>query len=97
MDRARLKSSWDTTSKHLTAARALLPLVPIASDDGATLENFEQFLEHNELGLALDELAGVGLKNGASVAFWKLLKLAAENMHLPDQDEIDRELRKHEV
>ena len=67
--------------------------MPIASDDGATLENFEQFLEHNELALALDELTGLGLKNGAPVEFWKLLKLAAKRMQLADQTEINAQLR----
>jgi hypothetical protein len=97
MDRDELISSWDATSRDLSAARALLPSVPVASDDGATLDNFEQFLEHNELALALDELVGIGLANNAPVTFWRLVKSAAANMHLPDQSEIDLQLKKHEV
>ena len=91
-DRANLHASWDATTRDLTAARRLLPKEPLSSDDGATLENFEQFLKHNELALALDEIIGLGAKNSAPLQFWQLLKLAADRMSA-DQTEIDRHLR----
>ena len=90
-DRAKLHASWDATARDLAAARALLPAVA-SGGDGATVESFERFLERNELALALDELAGVGMANNAPVAFWKLLKSAAVRMSLPDQTEIDQYL-----
>jgi hypothetical protein len=63
----------------------LLPENPKPGEDGGTVANFELWFEHNELELALDELADVGAANQTSQGFWQALILAAENMGLQDR------------
>ena len=76
--------SWEVTTQHLQAARALLPsqLTQYPESESGSLHGFEEFLAYNELELALDELAGLGEANRCSVEFWHELTLAAENMQL---------------
>lgn len=54
------------------------------------LENFEDFLSHNELGLALRELAAIGLEYPVPADYWHKLKKAAEVMGLSDERGIFR-------
>jgi hypothetical protein len=82
MSRTELEESWAVTAQHLGAARALLSANPAPGPDGGTLARYQDFLEHNELELALDELADVGLANSPPADFWRNLCRAAENMGL---------------
>jgi hypothetical protein len=82
MARAELEQSWAVTVQLLEAARALLPGDPAAGPDGGTLMGYQEYLGHNELELALDELADVGAGNSAPAEFWSKLGRAAENMGL---------------
>jgi GNAT superfamily N-acetyltransferase len=82
MARADLEKSWAITVQHLEAARALISAGAAPGPDGGTLARYEEFLEHNELELALDELADVGDGNSPPAQFWRKLGLAAENMGL---------------
>ena len=47
-----------------------------------SLGRFEEWLGHNELELALDELEGLGEMNACSPRFWRELSHAARNMGL---------------
>ena len=72
--------SWARTEALLREARFALPgevAVTLRND----LEQFEEFLQHNELGLALDYLQGI-VEEGdcATPSLTRLLRLAAENM-----------------
>lgn len=51
-----LQESWDRTTAHLRAVRELLDL------DEGTLGFVDEYLNHNELGLALDVLVDAGKK-----------------------------------
>ena len=84
-EREDLERSWATTGKHLRAARNLLPEVPIAGVDGASVAGFDECVRHNELELALDELEDLGLTNTPPAEFWRELAMAAENMELSDR------------
>lgn len=44
--------------------------------------NYEDWLSHNELELAFDELEGIGDEIDFSHAFWSEMLAAAENMSL---------------
>jgi hypothetical protein len=44
--------------------------------------NFDSFLEHNELELALDEIEGVGEQFSPPAEFWLALAAAATQMEL---------------
>lgn len=85
-----LSVDWEETSKLLREARkALGPTASAQSGTAApvgvltgTLEEFEEFLSHNELELAWDALAAVAERTGAPPAFWRKLACAAARMRL---------------
>ena len=82
MARAELEKSWAVTVQLLEEARALLRRDATPGPDGGTLARYQDYLGHNELELALDELADVGVANSPPREFWRKLCRAAENMEL---------------
>jgi hypothetical protein len=78
---AALRASWDRAEKHLREARSLLTL-----DDNA-LGMFHEFIEHDEQGLALDELAHAAHEFDAPTKFWMLLQMATREMQLTAANE----------
>ena len=46
------------------------------------MEQYKEFLSHNEFELALDELEGLGPNNPVTEEFWAQLLAAAEEMGL---------------
>jgi hypothetical protein len=77
-----LRKSWKITQNHLEAAYSLLPLLIKEELSVGSVERFHEWLAHNELELALDELEGLGQLNNCSSAFWRELLAAAQNMNL---------------
>jgi len=86
-----LLQSWARTEALLREARAALPL-EVVDRFAADLKLFDEFLAHNELGLAFDYLDGVvNQANCASPALVRPLLLTAQNMgRLPDSKSADR-------
>jgi hypothetical protein len=82
IDPEKLERSWRTTTRRLEAARALLTGTTAEDPESGTLAAYEDYLTHNELELALDELEGVGKLDGRPPGFWRELLAAAENMGL---------------
>ncbi len=82
-----LQGSWDITRRHLEGARQLLPPSSSEGSEGGSLTAFEDFLSHNELGLAFDELEMIGMDKPCPPEFWRGMLAAAESMHLPEQAE----------
>lgn len=80
-----LQESWETTRLHLEKARHLIPHPLKGSSEGGGLAEFEDFLSHNELGLAFDELELIGVENPCPPGFWREMLAAAENMQLFEQ------------
>lgn len=76
------EASWARTRAHLDRAWVLLP-PPTA--DGLGLDVFSEYLDHNELELALDALVEVGDDRGAEAVFWLALAEAAREMGLNDR------------
>jgi hypothetical protein len=72
-----LAASWDRTRGHLSRAWVELP-----AGDSEELALYVEFLDHNELELAMEVLEQAGLHRGASPAFWLALTDAAEEMQL---------------
>lgn len=62
MPEAKLIKSWEITETLLERARNALPALPAQHEQGAAelLTQYREFLEHNELGLALDVLEDLG-------------------------------------
>src|SRR5580692_8067608 len=88
-----LRAVWGEVGNLLRAARACLPVirdsaqsasVPAGSLSG-TLDEFEEFLEHNELELAWDALATVAERYSAPTECWRLLAHAAGLMGLAEK------------
>jgi hypothetical protein len=80
-----LQQSWDITRRHLKRARHLLPPSSREDSEGGGLTAFEEFLSHNELGLAFDELEMIGMVNSCPPDFWREMLAAAESMQLFEQ------------
>ncbi len=75
------RNSWAQTRRHLRNAADLLPSPTKENEDGS-VERFEDWMAHNELELALDELEGLGEVNSCPPRFWRELLSAAQNMGL---------------
>jgi hypothetical protein len=68
---------------HLDRARALL-----TNPEDAALYLFDEFRDHNDLGLALDQLADVAEAQRAPLAVWKELSTAASVIGLGEADPV---------
>lgn len=77
-----LRRSWEVTRGHLARARSFIPLTSVAE---AELRECQEWLDHNELELALDALATAGDRFPAPAGFWDALRAAAQNMGLTDR------------
>ncbi len=76
-----LRELWDTVRTQLEKARAQL-----SNPSDAALTLYQDFLSHNELGLALDVLADVARAQRAPGGAWRALGEAAESMGLERDD-----------
>lgn len=76
MNRPDLLESWAHTRADLDRARAFLP----AAEFGLV----DEWLDHNELGLALEALEALGDERSVPAAFWAALVAAAERMKLAE-------------
>ncbi|MFN0179616.1 MAG: hypothetical protein ACKVZ0_12530 [Gemmatimonadales bacterium] len=81
-DSRQLHESWDRTLGSLARAAQLLPEGAVESDDRGRLDRYRDWVEHNELELALHELEGLGRINHVPHEFWRHLCEAAEEMGL---------------
>ena len=79
-----LQRSWQVTTQHLETAKQRLG----ARLSAESLLPYEDFLSHNELELAFDELESIGCTVDCEHGFWAELLAAAENMSL--QEHADR-------
>ena len=93
-----LPELWEQISGHLTRARRQLDgkngtaihTGQARAELSGSLEEFDEFLEHNELELAWDALAAVAHRHHAAPSVWHELSEAAALMGL--QDRRDRAL-----
>jgi hypothetical protein len=60
----------------------MLPLLPAECE--GSVARLDEWLDHNELELALDELESLGVDNAAPPAYWQVLMSAAVRMGLAD-------------
>lgn len=77
-----LQKLWDQVKHHLNQGFSLLPQNPRDNDDGGRVNSFHEYVNANELELALDELEGLGKANQVTNEFWKELFEAANLMGL---------------
>jgi hypothetical protein len=87
MTDVKLLKSWKVTETLLERARNALP-IPFEQHEQeytALLAQYQSYIEHNELGLALDTLEELGHLGPCRGGFWRDLERAAENMGLVDR------------
>lgn len=82
--RKELEASWARTRAHLANAFAQLPASPVDGEAGGAVQRYREWLDHNELELALDELEMLGELNDVDRRFWEFLLRAATEMKLSD-------------
>ena len=78
----KLWAQWNKIENHLNKAFSLLPQNPVDNQEGGQVKYFYEFLNANELELALDELEGLSEVNEVTNEFWKELFEAASAMEL---------------
>ena len=79
---AQPRKSWKTTVTLLERAKRALPSKAREEEYAAHLAQYKEFLDHNELELALDELEELGNLVPCRGGFWRDLTRAAESMGL---------------
>ena len=80
MSTPELRASWATSLRHLAASRFYLAHTLPSAEAAQCWSDAEDYLHHNELGLALDCLVALGEACDAPPEFWRELLLAASNM-----------------
>lgn len=96
MSRSNLQESWAITRKHLAAALEVLVVGDLVAtvEEQAAIQQYEKFLDHNELELAMDELEAAVEVQSAPREFWRNLVCAARNMGLEQRaDEIEKRMQ----
>jgi len=80
MSSPELRASWAISLRHLAASRFYLSQDLPGAEAIQSWSDAEDYLHHNELGLALDCLVDLGEACSAPPEFWQELLLAAINM-----------------
>ena len=98
MTNPRLWKIWGIAEANLKDARRyLVESITDPDAENHSLAQFDEYISHNELGLALDEIAGIAEDLACKAAFWKRLEAAAEAMELTVAAEKYREKFRAEV
>jgi hypothetical protein len=77
-----LLESWRITESYLEQAIGHLQKGAVLECEDGSLERCRDWLRHNELGLAFEELDALGRVNDVPREYWIALLAAAENMRL---------------
>jgi len=83
----RLQKQWKVTATLLSAAAAAAEVL-----DAPGYSEYQEYMEHNELELALNVLEDIGSSTSASATYWWNLRKAAQVMGLKSHY---ASLRKH--
>lgn len=83
---SKLLSLWKAVETCIEAA-TLLPSPTRDGEEGGKVESYQEWIEHNELGLALDEMEMIGEVNDVPDQYWLELEGAARLMNLQIQAE----------
>jgi len=83
----KLLESWRNTKSHFEKAIRHLPNDAILECEDGSLDKYRDWLQHNELGLAFEELEALGHVNDVPREYWMALRDAAQNMKLTESVE----------
>lgn len=78
------EESWRRTREHLLEARRRLSANLVPGEEGGRLASFEEYLDYNELQLAMEELETIAESHRAPFSFWRQMRHAAEEMQLKE-------------
>jgi hypothetical protein len=81
VDKQALRDHWALTEADLARARKMLP-DHAASEE--VIQQYQEFIDHNELQLACDMLETYARDHMVCREFWLALRDAATRMKLPD-------------
>lgn len=82
MAKDELRRLWASIRYDFEAARKLLPQTP--NERQGSLARLEEWLDQNELELALYELERLGEDNDVTPAYWQALASAADRMDMSE-------------
>ena len=80
-----LQKTWNLVETLLRNARAELDAGSMSAEGSEFLAEFDGYLSHNELELALDALTDAGKLTSARGRFWHSLSQAARLMELDEK------------
>ena len=83
----KLQKIWMTAAAKLRHARQMLP----GDVSPAELTQFDEYLDHKELELALQELEQIGRKYKCLGGFWRNMQRVADTMNLTQDAECYRQ------
>jgi len=101
MKDARLWKIWGSAEANLKDARRyLVDAAAFANSSEHSLAQFDEYLAHNEFGLALEEIASLADDLPCKAAFWQRLESAAAVMELSEaasayRERFDAEVRRY--
>ena len=84
-DSIKMIQSWKRTKGFLLKAKSFISVNSLGETEIQTLKYFDEFLEHNELGLAYHQLAYLSETVNFPVKSWKEMLSAAKEMKLEDE------------
>ena len=86
MSNPHLFKQWGIVEANLKDARRYLTDSgsSFSEVDAASLQQFDEYLSHNELSLAMEEIAALGENYPCKAAFWLRLEQAALAMELSE-------------
>ena len=83
----RLLAHWRNVELQLQQAAAYLADLEHINLEGAALEEFQKFLNVNELEIAMWELEAIAKQHNVESGFWRKLMIPALSMKLHDKAE----------
>ena len=77
-----LEARWNVTRALLSEAQNSLAALHTDADYQSLFALYREFIDHNELGLALDSLVNIARESSCPETTWKLLSAAADSMDI---------------
>jgi len=88
----KIKKHWKVVEVQLNQAAQFLHEPDRFTLVERALEDYRDYVNHNEFELAMDELAGIAQEFGCKSGFWRRLKKVAVQMGLKESAEKYEEL-----
>ena len=84
-DAIKQTQSWNRTKVFLLKAKSFFRVNSLNQDQKQILDFFDEFIDHNELGLAYEQLDYLSETVDLPIEFWKEMLCAAKEMKLEEK------------